>query len=207
MESDEATYSVFASLEREVESGPAVCAFQPPAKEEGWWLFLVDPATNSILSVVKAQLQTKVGLARFRSRLGAGAKAAEDGQECTEEEAKDAAAASAQVFKLPFRVPPAGTYNLQVLCMSDHWLGCDRRVAVKLKVAKLQKAELERRMKAELEEQQEDVVSEGGDGSDGEGASDAGAGAEMEDFEDDLTESGTDETGSEDDEAEEKKTR
>lgn len=199
VESDEACYSVFVSLEREKESGPVVCPFQPPNKEEGWWLFLVDPATNALLSVVKAQLQTKVGLTRFRARLSGGGKAGDDGQECTEEEAK-AAAASSQIFKLPFRVPPAGTYSLQVLCMSDHWLGCDRRVAVKLRAGKLHKAEMERRMRAELEEQQADeAASEGGEGSEGGAGSDAGGGGpEMEDFDDDLTESGTDETVSED---------
>lgn len=208
IESDEASYTAFVTLERETESGPVVCPFQPPNKEEVWWLFLIDPATNSILTAVKTQLQTKVGLTRFRARLSGGGKA-EDGNECTEDEAKDAAA-TCQSFKLPFRVPPAGTYNLQLLCMSDHWLGCDRRVALKLKAGKLHKAEMERRMKAELEVQEEEAASEGEGGSEGGDGSDAGGsggGAEMEDFEDDLTESGTDETVSDEEDDDDKKKR
>jgi translocation protein SEC63 len=30
--------------------------------------------------------------------------------------------------------PPAGKYDLQLLCMPDSWVGCDRSVPIKLKV-------------------------------------------------------------------------
>lgn len=132
--------------------------------------------------------------------------------------------------------------------MSDHWLGCDKRVALKFKArtpasplphlprqpaaptaptvpprltplppitraaparrgpqsGKLQKAEIERRQKLE-EQPEEEVASEGGDGSaESEGGSDRGDGGEPEDLEEDLTESGTDESSNGEEEEDKK---
>lgn len=34
-----------------------------------------------------------------------------------------------------FPAPPAGTYNLQLYCMPDCWVGCDRVCSIKLKAS------------------------------------------------------------------------
>ncbi len=38
-----------------------------------------------------------------------------------------------QQFSLKFRAPPAGAYQLQVMCVSDYWIGCDAKLPLKLK--------------------------------------------------------------------------
>jgi len=50
-----------------------------------------------------------------------------------------------QLIQLKFMAPPAGKYNLQLLIMSDCWIGCDKTVNAPLVVEKLNRAEREAR--------------------------------------------------------------
>lgn len=40
-----------------------------------------------------------------------------------------------QSVEFRFPAPPAGTYNLQLYCMPDCWVGCDRVCSIKLKAS------------------------------------------------------------------------
>lgn len=74
--------------------------------------------------MLQISLRASVGLKRFRAAArqpGTTDRVGEGFQD-------------AQEFKLRFRVPPAGLYSLQVMCVSDTWIGCDARTPLKLKV-------------------------------------------------------------------------
>ena len=98
---------------------------------------------------------------------------------------------------LKFRVPPAGSYTLHEACVSDYWLGCDRRVTLKLKVARLARAEQERRMAAELAAVAPTTEEDSEGGSEGDEDGEGKAEEEEEEELEDLTESGTEESDSE----------
>lgn len=48
------------TLEREDElAGPVIAPFFPQKREEGWWVVIGDPKTNSLLSIKRLTLQQK----------------------------------------------------------------------------------------------------------------------------------------------------
>jgi len=55
--------TLLVSLEREddAEVGPVIAPFYPQKKDEGWWLVLGDPATNTLLAI-------KVGRSAMRNQ-------------------------------------------------------------------------------------------------------------------------------------------
>lgn len=54
------TVNVTVQLEREDEvAGPVVAPFFPQKREEGWWVVIGDPKTNSLLSIKRLTLQQK----------------------------------------------------------------------------------------------------------------------------------------------------
>nr|XP_033194376.1 putative U5 small nuclear ribonucleoprotein 200 kDa helicase [Bombus vancouverensis nearcticus] len=54
------TVNVIVQLEREDEvTGPVVAPFFPQKREEGWWVVIGDPKTNSLLSIKRLTLQQK----------------------------------------------------------------------------------------------------------------------------------------------------
>lgn len=77
------------------------------------------------LCLLQVALRSSLGLKRFR----AAAKSGGTADSGVGEDFQDA-----QEFKLRFRVPAAGIYNLQVMCLSDTWIGCDAKTPLKLKV-------------------------------------------------------------------------
>ena len=136
------------------------------------------------------RVQTKVGLTNFRSQrrvvpaTAPGSAAAQPAAPATpaaaEATAADAAQQGWQRVSLKFHAPAAGVYQLQVICMSDYWVGCDARVSLKLKVLKAKKESL-----AEVKQLPETAGREG--------SADEGEAGEGE-----LTESGTSESGEDD---------
>lgn len=51
---------VVVTLEREDEvSGPVIAPFFPQKREEGWWVVVGDPKTNSLISIKRLTLQQK----------------------------------------------------------------------------------------------------------------------------------------------------
>lgn len=54
------TVNVIVQLEREDEvTGPVVAPFFPQKREEGWWVVIGDPKTNSLLFIERLTLQQK----------------------------------------------------------------------------------------------------------------------------------------------------
>ncbi|XP_002030655.2 putative U5 small nuclear ribonucleoprotein 200 kDa helicase [Drosophila sechellia] len=54
------TVNVVVQLEREDEvTGPVIAPFFPQKREEGWWVVIGDPKTNSLLSIKRLTLQQK----------------------------------------------------------------------------------------------------------------------------------------------------
>lgn len=52
--------NVQVTLEREDElAGPVIAPFFPQKREEGWWVVIGDPKTNSLLSIKRLTLQQK----------------------------------------------------------------------------------------------------------------------------------------------------
>ena len=51
---------VLVTLEREDEvAGPVIAPFFPQKREEGWWVVVGDPKTNSLISIKRLTLQQK----------------------------------------------------------------------------------------------------------------------------------------------------
>ncbi|XP_055378712.1 U5 small nuclear ribonucleoprotein 200 kDa helicase [Condylostylus longicornis] len=54
------TVNILVQLEREDEvTGPVIAPFFPQKREEGWWVVIGDPKTNSLLSIKRLTLQQK----------------------------------------------------------------------------------------------------------------------------------------------------
>eukprot|EP00898_Chlorokybus_atmophyticus_P006992 jgi/Chlat1/7294/Chrsp58S06920 len=90
----------------------------PFVKEEGWYLMLVDPVDNSVFVSQKVLMDSDTPPAGAEA-----SKLAKEGYRLT----------SAK-FQAP--KPSDKSYNLQLLCMSDCWIGCDRKLPIKMKVNK-----------------------------------------------------------------------
>lgn len=57
------TVNVKVSLEREDDiTGPVIAPFFPQKREEGWWVVIGDPKTNSLLSIKRLTLQQKANV-------------------------------------------------------------------------------------------------------------------------------------------------
>eukprot|EP00239_Pterosperma_sp_CCMP1384_P002002 CAMPEP_0197852036 /NCGR_PEP_ID=MMETSP1438-20131217/19509_1 /TAXON_ID=1461541 /ORGANISM="Pterosperma sp., Strain CCMP1384" /LENGTH=695 /DNA_ID=CAMNT_0043465875 /DNA_START=61 /DNA_END=2148 /DNA_ORIENTATION=- len=154
-------------------AGPGVAPFFPFPKEEKWYALLGDPTQNALFTAQEVLLQeaeyvpglleeTSVRTAAnvSSSKPSASKKDAEKkpADESDDENAAllntDAAEDDSQQIKLTFRAPPHGIYNLQLVLMSDYWIGCDKRVQLKLKVvkgAKMTKAEKEEEVVSDVE--------------------------------------------------------
>lgn len=140
-------------------NGKVCGGFQPPLfpseKQEGWWLMLAEPTSNSIISSQRVELKevkcTTELSAAARSKYATGKDAKKDTKkkgDVVEEEGEDAPglvacsevdlkeAAGAQTFTLKFRAPPAQTYTLCAHLVSDHWVGIDHEETFTLKVGK-----------------------------------------------------------------------
>lgn len=53
---------------------------------------------------------------------------------------EDAILNDAQSIEMKFRAPQEGSYEFQVICMSDCWIGCDQTISLKFSVRKQPKA-------------------------------------------------------------------
>lgn len=108
-----------------------------------------------------------------------------------------------QTFEIKFFAPlSAGKYDLQLLCMPDSWVGCDKAVPIRLKVEQRTRADREGRGRRgvglQRSAESEQLVN-GRAGSDT-GSDAAHSGSEDEADEYDSDELGTEESGSEDEE-------
>lgn len=128
------------------------------------------------------------------------AEKAEKDQESEEEEedavveaSEDIQEDATQLITIRFQAPQAATYNFQAVLMSDFWIGCDRKVNIKLKVGKRSRSDREIRGMGPMVSSNGQVWSESDEEDMVEGGED-----DEEEYDEDE-ESGTEESGSDDD--------
>lgn len=204
----------------------------PFPKEEVWYFMFVDPNANAVMCIVKQNLmQADVIGARYAASLAHKRSAAGDSADNADPssgtsdvanatllgpsgtspfavkhvEADSSAEQLGQTFELKFYAPlTAGKYDLQLLCMPDAWLGCDRAISIKLKVEQRTRADREGRGRraALLQRTEESDAYIQGSSAGSAVESDAGQDDDEEDQNDayDSDEYGTEESGSEDNE-------
>ena len=167
LEGDLATCHVELLLERLSADGPPDAAQLLGSKEEGWWLLLADVSSNVLFAAQKVTPATVRGLTACRTG-----------------HAGETAAAGALSVDLKFRAPPAGLHLLQVIAMSDFWLGCDRIVPLRLRVGRAAPGtQPPSELAAEMDEEEQPAEAVSGGAEDAAAVEGADAG--------DLTESGT----------------
>jgi len=99
----------------------------------------------------QVSLDTIVGLSHFRKN-------------ALSDDAAPTESKGWQTVQLKFRAPPPGSYALQLLCVSDYWVGCDAKFAFKLKVLKAKPAELAKAVEAGRPAEGEEDDDGGDDG-------------------------------------------
>lgn len=206
----------------------------PFPKEEVWYFMFVDPTANASMCIVKQNLmQADVIGARYAASFAhKRSTATADSQTDTAHrssgasdeasakllgpsgtspfaakhfEAGSSAEQLGQTFELKFYAPlTAGKYDLQLLCMPDTWVGCDRAIPIKLKVEQRTRSDREGRgRRAALVQRTEESDAYIQGSSAGSAVdSDAGQNEDEEDQNDayDSDEYGTEESGPEDEE-------
>lgn len=175
LEGDLATCSVGVRLERLTAKHPPRTPFFSGDKEEGWWVLLADVASNTMFASQRVSLHTKVGVTDAAAAAAASANSTLSNTQ---------PAVGEQAVLLRFKAPPAGVHLLQVMVVSDYWIGCDRRVTLKLKVGK--SARQERAASA--------AAGTGAEGKGGGSSDDEAEGVTVEAADADVTESGTSES-------------
>eukprot|EP00252_Welwitschia_mirabilis_P009371 TRINITY_DN2193_c0_g1_i1.p1 TRINITY_DN2193_c0_g1~~TRINITY_DN2193_c0_g1_i1.p1 ORF type:complete len:687 (-),score=124.99 TRINITY_DN2193_c0_g1_i1:179-2239(-) len=118
--------------------------YYPFQKEENYWLLLADPTSNNVW------VSQKVNFMDEGTAIVAASKAIEEsleGSGATPKEINSAVRNAVEMVKsgsrlimVKFQAPAEGMYNLVAYCLSDTWIGCDKKVAIKLRIAKRSRA-------------------------------------------------------------------
>jgi translocation protein SEC63 len=112
----------------------------PYPKDELYWLLLADTSLNSVWVFQRVNFMDEAGGIAAASKAiqesleGTGASDAE-----VTTAVRDAVArvkGGSRLVMAKFQAPAEGTYSLTAFCLSDTWIGIDRKVNVKLKVLK-----------------------------------------------------------------------
>lgn len=116
----------------------------PYAKDEHYWLLLADANFNSVW------VFQRVSFTDEPAALAAASKTIQESLEGTgADDAEVTKAVRSAVEKVKsgsrlvmskFQAPAEGNYNLTAFCLSDTWIGVDRKVNMKLKVLKRSRA-------------------------------------------------------------------
>eukprot|EP00850_Spirogloea_muscicola_P010516 SM000062S19902 [mRNA] locus=s62:205349:209388:- [translate_table: standard] len=183
-EGDIATLKVWIHLKRPcglVECYPH-CPYFPYPKEELFWLLLADTSQNSVW------VSQRVTFMDEGAAISAAAKAIgemEEGAGKSDAEVLSAVKAATErvrggsrLVMTKFQAPEEGLYTLTVFCLSDFWLGCDKKVSIKLKVGKRSRAGTRAAVAATSEE---DRLLEDGEEDEAEAGLEEGEGEEDDD--------------------------
>jgi translocation protein SEC63 len=152
----------------------ALAPLWPAPRDEAWFFFVADPATNALLGWARASLAPAEAAgarhgaagARYAAALAPGAPPA----------AGDALASTeGQTVEVRFLAPSPGIHQLLLIAMPDAWLGADRAVSLgRLRSAEPTRAEKEGRAVAAAPRAAA-ARAEGGGGEAGGGAAAEGA--------------------------------
>jgi translocation protein SEC63 len=112
----------------------------PYPKDELYWLLLADTSLNSVWVFQRVTFMDEAG------GIAAASKAVQESLEGTGASDAEVTAAvrdavvrvkgGSRLVMAKFQAPAEGTYSLTAFCLSDTWIGIDRKVNVKLKVLK-----------------------------------------------------------------------
>lgn len=145
-EGDIVTMKAWVSLKR----GNGLIVGQPHApyfpyhKDETYWLLLADTSKNfiwvsqrvSFLDESAAVLAASKSLQEAMEGTGASDKEVNKAVK----EAVARVRSGSRLVVVKFQAPAEGNYNLTAFCLSDTWIGCDKKMNVKLKVSKRSRA-------------------------------------------------------------------
>lgn len=141
-EGDVVTLKAWVSLQRPcglVAANPH-CPYFPVPKEEHFWLLLADSGLNSVWVSQRISFTDEAAATVSASKLIRDAmegEGAPDGEvKKGVREAVSRVKDGARLVMSKFQAPAEGIYSLTVHCLSDTWIGCDKKVALKVKVAK-----------------------------------------------------------------------
>lgn len=149
------------------------CPYFPFHKDENYWLFLADSASNDLWISQKVNFMdetTAIATASSaieESKEGAGANRREI--RLAVREAVEKVKSGSRFVMSQFQAPAEGTYNLTAYCICDSWIGCDKKTNIKLKVLKRKHsgpkvgAVVEEGAAVEDGAEEEEVVDEGYD--------------------------------------------
>eukprot|EP00879_Flechtneria_rotunda_P003234 GHRR01003457.1.p1 GENE.GHRR01003457.1~~GHRR01003457.1.p1 ORF type:complete len:707 (+),score=247.45 GHRR01003457.1:307-2427(+) len=201
--------------------GSAVQAYtpnNPVPRDESWYIFLTEPSTNSILAWTKANLMEaeRQGIEHpeaFKSSNAAASngdvkantangesapssKAVTASNDAANGDAADDPEVVGQEVDLVFAAPKAATYNLNLVVMSNCWIGADETLQLRLRVAPLTRAAAEGRelLNSKAARQRVDDSEGDEDDSSGDGSTSGSGSDEDEDYD-------SEETGEEESEA------
>ncbi|KAF9664232.1 hypothetical protein SADUNF_Sadunf17G0134700 [Salix dunnii] len=116
----------------------------PFHKEENFWFLLADPISNNVW------FSQKVNFMDEASAITAASKAIEDTMEGSGASVKETSAAVRETVEKvrsgsrlvmgKFPAPAEGNYNLTCYCLCDSWIGCDKKMNLKVKILKRTRA-------------------------------------------------------------------
>ncbi|KAJ7568230.1 hypothetical protein O6H91_01G024300 [Diphasiastrum complanatum] len=141
-EGDIVTLRAWITLKREiglVTAHPHAPYF-PYAKDETYWLLLADVSSNNVwVSQRVTFIDENAAISQASTAIqdsleGTGAS---DGEIHSAVKAAVARVkAGSRLVMVKFQAPSEGIYNLTAFCLSDTWIGCDKKLNIKFKVGK-----------------------------------------------------------------------
>eukprot|EP00250_Pteridium_aquilinum_P016848 c23322_g1_i1 orf=415-2463(-) len=145
-EGDIVTMKAWVSLKRGngLIVGHPHAPYFPYHKDETYWLLLADTSKNfiwvsqrvSFLDEAAAVLAASKSLQEAMEGTGASDKEVNKAVK----EAVGRVRSGSRLVVVKFQAPAEGNYNLTAFCLSDTWIGCDKKTNVKLKVSKRSRA-------------------------------------------------------------------
>ncbi|GLJ15300.1 hypothetical protein SUGI_0250810 [Cryptomeria japonica] len=145
-EGDIVTLRAWISLKRGNDLFAALphAPYFPFQKEENYWLLLADPISNNVWVSQKINFMDEASAVTAASKgiqeslEGSGASVKEIN--AAVKDAVERVKSGSRLVMVKFQAPAESTYNLTAYCLSDSWIGCDKKISVKLKVAKRSRA-------------------------------------------------------------------
>lgn len=118
--------------------------YYPFHKEENFWFLLADSVSNNVW------FSQKVSFMDEAAAIAAASKATEETMEGSGADAKETSRAIREVVEKvrsgsrlimgKFVAPPEGNYSLTCYCLCDSWIGCDKKLNLKVKILKRTRA-------------------------------------------------------------------
>lgn len=116
----------------------------PFHKEENFWFLLADPVSNNVWFSQKMSFMDEAAAITAASKAiedtmeGSGASVKETS--AAVREAVDKVKAGSRLVMGKLQAPAEGNYNLSCFCLCDSWIGCDKKINLKVKVVKRTRA-------------------------------------------------------------------